>query len=518
MSGQGKRFIEAGYAAPKPLIEVDGLPMVAHVLNLFPGVKNVFFVCDKKHLEDTEMEKVLKAICPTAKIFTISNNNKGPVKAVHHIKDHLDDDLETIISYCDYGTDWDFDQFLTDMRSSDCDGGIACYRGFHPHMLGSDNYAFCKEENNRLIQTKEKDPFTDNKMNEFASNGTFYFKRGALVKRYFTELIDLDIKVKGEFYVSLVYNLLVRDGLNVGIFEIQKMLQWGTPFDLKIYQGWSKYFSNIQAQEAPIFNPPNTTLVLPLAGRGSRFAGEGYKAPKPLLDIDGLPMVIQAVNSLPQSQDNVFLCLEDHLKNSPLEKQLSTNFPNCNIKSLNTTTEGYACTCEVGITDFNVDVEKPLMVSPCDNGVYYNKEEYLKLANDESIDIIAWTFRNSQTSKLNPHSYTWLDVDGDNLVKYVSCKKFIYDDPVKTHASIGTTFFRKGRYFLEGLAANYEQNIRTQGEFCVDSILNQSIKQGLRVKAFEVDNYICWGAPNDYKTYNYWLEYFKKKANETQHL
>tara|TARA_R100000988_G_scaffold16154_1_gene7975 strand:+ start:6920 stop:8503 length:1584 start_codon:yes stop_codon:yes gene_type:complete len=513
MSGQGKRFIKAGYTTPKPLINVDGLPMVEHVLNLFPGVKNVFFVCDEKHLEETEMEKILKDICPTSKIFTISNNDKGPVKAVHHIKDHLDDKLETIISYCDYGTDWNFDRFLADMRASDYDGGIPCYRGFHPHMLGTDNYAFCKEENKRLIKIKEKDPFTNNKMNEFASNGTYYFKSGSLVKKYFTKLIDLDIKIKGEFYVSLVYNLLVEDGLSVGIFEIEKMLQWGTPYDLKIYQGWAKYFNNIQTPTPPISNPTETTLILPMAGKGSRFVEEGYKDPKPLLDIDGLPMVIQAVNSLPQSQNKIFICLDDHLKSTHLRKQLSASFPGCKIKSLDTTTDGYACTCEVGINDFNVDIEKPLMVSPCDCGVFYDKEKYLRLVNDKTIDIVVWSFRDNQTSKLSPNSYTWLDVDENDFIKYVSCKKFIYDDPLRTHAVIGTIFFRKGRYFLEGLAANYEQNIRTNGEFCVDSILNQSIKQGLNAKVFEVDNYICWGAPNDYKTYNYWLDHFKQKNN-----
>ena len=61
-----------------------------------------------------------------------------------------------------------------------------------------------------------------NKMNEYCSNGTYYFKSGSMVKKYFQELIDLDINLKGEYYVSLVYNLIVRDGLNVGIFEIEK--------------------------------------------------------------------------------------------------------------------------------------------------------------------------------------------------------------------------------------------------------------------------------------------------------
>ena len=49
-----------------------------------------------------------------------------------------------------------------------------------------------------------------------------------------------------------------------------------------------------------------------------------------------------------------------------------------------------------------------------------------------------------------------------------------------THAIIGTMFFRKGQYFVDGLKANYKENIRTNNEFYVDDVLNQNIKAGLK--------------------------------------
>jgi CTP:phosphocholine cytidylyltransferase-like protein len=289
------------------------------------------------------------------------------------------------------------------------------------------------------------------------------------------------------------------------------MLQWGTPYDLEIYKGWSRYFSNIKNIQPDIKNPKGTTLILPMAGKGSRFAERGYELPKPLLDVDGLPMIIQSVNCLPKSDNNVFICLEEHTINYNLVDKLNVNYPDCKIKTINETTQGQACTCEIGIKEFNVDLEKPIMISACDNGVYYDKEEYLKLLNDESIDIIVWSFRNNQTSKVNPNMYAWLDVDNQNFIKHVSCKNFIYDNPLTTHAIIGTMFFKKAKYFIDGLNKNYQENIRTNGEFYVDDVLNQNIKGGLKVKVFEVKNYICWGTPDDYKTYNYWKKYFKKK-------
>jgi bifunctional N-acetylglucosamine-1-phosphate-uridyltransferase/glucosamine-1-phosphate-acetyltransferase GlmU-like protein len=106
--------------------------------------------------------------------------------------------------------------------------------------------------------------------------------------------------------------------------------------------------------------------------------------------------------------------------------------------------------------------------------------------------------------------YAWMETDENNNIKSVSCKKFDESkhDLKNSHVIIGTMFFRKSKYFIDGLKANYNENIRTNGEFYVDDVINQNIKQGLKVKVFEVKNYICWGTPNDYKTYNYWKEYF----------
>ena len=172
------------------------------------------------------------------------------------------------------------------------------------------------------------------------------------------------------------------------------------------------------------------------------------------------------------------------------------------------TTEGQACTCEMGIIESEINEDYPILISASDNGILYDNQEIQRLLDDENIDVIVWSFRNNQSSKLQPNSYAWLSVDNENNILNVSCKKFIHDNPLKTHAIVGTMFFRKTKYFIDGLRKNYEENIRTNNEFYVDDVINQNIKNGLVVKVFEVDNYICWGTPNDYLTYNYWYEYF----------
>lgn len=516
MSGVGQRFTDAGYTLPKPLIIVDKKPIIEHVVNLFPNETNIKFICNSKHLQESNMRSVLKNIRPLCDIFEVPTNGRmGPVHAVSLIYDNINDVDEVIISYCDYGTYWDYYQFLKDARERNADGSIACYIGFHPHMLGSDNYAFVKESENMpryMDCIQEKKPFTNNRMSEYASNGTYYFKSGLIMKKYFSTLMELGEKVNNEYYVSMVYNLMKKDGLIINIFEINNMLQWGTPYDLKIYNEWSNYFSNIVIKQTIINDAHNTTLILPMAGAGTRFSCKGYTKPKPLLNVCNSPMIIQAVRCLPETSQKIFICLDEHVKHYNVDKIINSEYSNCNVFPIDFITNGQACTTEIGITKSNISMDSSILISACDNGVYYNKSKYKSLLDDDTIDIIVWTFRNNPTSINNPDMYAWVQTDDNDNVLNVSCKKFnkLIHNIKDSHVIIGTMFFRKASYFIDGFKQNCNENVKSNGEFYVDDVINQNIKSGLKIKVFEVDNYICWGTPNDYETYVYWQQFFDK--------
>ena len=69
-------------------------------------------------------------------------------------------------------------------------------------------------------------------------------------------------------------------------------------------------------------------------------------------------------------------------------------------------------------------------------------------------------------------------------------------------------FFRNKEVYKKSLERLYETNERVNGEFYVDTLLNTAIELGYKVKNFEIDHYICWGTPNDLKTYRYWQRFF----------
>ncbi len=515
MSGIGRRFLEAGYTDPKPLILVDGKPMIHHVIDLFPGETDFFFICNDEHLEKTRMREILLEKVPTAKIFSVPiSNRQGPVHAVLQIAESIDDTDEVIVSYCDYGTQWDYRAFLETMHTHKADGGVACYTGFHPHMLGTDHYAYCKHQDMVIQEIQEKKPFTSDKMSEYASNGTYYFRTGALMKNAFQELIDRKLSLHNEYYVSMAMNMLIEKGLQVRIFEIQKMLQWGTPADLEEYQQWSDYFRNQTENPLSFRGKEPYTLLLPMAGAGSRFQMVGFRIPKPLLPIDGKEMVVKAVECLPPASRNLFICQQEHLAKYPIAQVLRDNFIQTGIHGIDSITEGQACTCEIGIKEFALDPTCPLLISACDNGAYYDVGKFYRLLDDPSVDIIVWSFTNNRTSKLYPQMYAWLDVDAEGNIRDVSIKKPFADKENK-HCIIGTMYFRSTALFLEGLESIYKTNSRTNGEFYVDNLLIPLIQKGYKVKVLEVKNYLCWGTPNDYKTYTYWSTYFSDLNTKT---
>ncbi len=106
--------------------------------------------------------------------------------------------------------------------------------------------------------------------------------------------------------------------------------------------------------------------------------------------------------------------------------------------------------------------------------------------------------------------YGWLNVDHNDFVTSASIKKPISTTPEKDHAIVGTFYFKKMKYFLDAVKSLYVNNNRVNNEFYVDSCAEELIKLGKKVKVFEVDHYICWGTPDDFRTYNYWQSFFHK--------
>ena len=500
MSGLSRRFAAAGYTIPKFMIDVDGKKVIQHIVELYPQDSEFILIINDDHSKDQELCEFLDNLdVDRLTICSVPVHKKGPVYSIEQYQHHIEDDEQVIVNYCDFSMNFNYEDFEEFVNETQCDGGVVGYTGFHPHMLGSDNYAFCKvDEHNKIAEIREKEPFTDNKMTEFASTGTYYFKKGSYVKKYFKELIEKDINIKDEYYVSLVHNLLIEDGLTNLVYEVPHMLQWGTPLDLDMYQKWSDYYRKVMDGQKEV-TIPNCVTAFPMAGFGSRFRQEGYWVPKPCIEVNGHYMMDRALKCLPKTEKVILGARTEHRDLIPLQEY-------GDVVWFDEVLPGQACTTEKIVRE--IESEKSFLVSACDNGVLYDADKFVELVSDKDNDIIVWSYRNNYTSHYNPNAYSWLDVNEEDIITNVSVKDFTGDNPLDKHAIIGTMFFRNKDIYTGPLSQLYQKNHRTNGEFYIDNLLNEAIDLGYIVRNFEVDKYICWGTPTDLQTYKYWQNFF----------
>ena len=511
MSGFGERFRKAGYSIPKPLIEVEGKPIIAHVIDMFKNENNFIFICNEDHLsnKDYKMREIINKFCPKAQIIGISPHKLGPVYAVSKIFNLLKLDEPVIVNYCDVTCYWDWNHFKDWVISSDCQGAIPSYKGFHPHSLGKTNYAYLKDLNGEVLDIQEKTPFTNNKMNEYASSGTYYFSSGRILVDSFKDLMKNDLNINGEYYVSLCYKSIIKSGKKVLVYPLQHFMQWGTPEDLNEYNNWSRTFSNLISRKKTIQNPSGV-IVMPMAGLGSRFKKEGYKLTKPLISVSGKTMVEQSLNHLPKSLKQVFIIRKDMSGVNSIKRELKKKYPNSSTVTIDGITDGQASTALVGLKelDSKENINGPITFGACDNGVIYDQNKYSQLLSNPDIDIIVWGIRGYPNSIRNPKMYGWIE-ECNGIIKSISVKKEL-KNPKNDPIVIGTFTFRNSNYYYNAYSDLQKRNGKVNDEFYIDELINDAIKLGLRCEFFEVESYLCWGTPNDLKTFEYWQSCFHK--------
>ena len=511
MSGYGERFRTAGYTVPKPMIPVDGKPIVCHVIDMFPGETDFLFICNQDHLDTPEyrIRETLEQYCPTGKIVGIAPHKLGPVYAALQVSDLVRRDGPVVLNYCDFTCYWDWSHFKAFAAATQCDGAIPSYRFFHPHLLGSTYYAYQREKDGWVSEIQEKMPYTDTPMNEYASSGTYYFRSGQKMLDYSNLTIGRDdLTVGGEYYASMVFRPMIEAGERIAVYELQHFMQWGTPHDLAEYVRWSNTFRGLidPTLAAHPVSPGRGALVVPMAGLGQRFVDRGYRTPKPLLPVSGKPMVVQAASDMPAADQHVFVLRQDLPGLEAIEQSLAAAFPGAEFEVLEKLTDGQARTSLAGVDRVNPAL--PVTIGACDNGMLYAMGEYQSLMADPGTDVIVWVMRGHPGAIRSPKQYGWVEEAG-GLVKGVSVKVAL-GNPATEPAIIGTFTFKRAADFVAAANRMIARDARVNNEFYVDTAINDAVALGLRCRILEVKHYIGWGTPDDLLTFEYWQSCFDK--------
>ena len=225
MAGAGKRFADAGYSFPKPLIEIHGQPMIKWVVQNLNISANYIFLAQKSHIEKYNLQSVLKIIEPDSKIIEIDGITEGAACTTLLAEKFIDNKQPLLIANSDQFIEWNASKTMYKFVSKKADGGILTFESIHP------KWSYAKvDENNKVLEVAEKKVISNN-----ATVGIYYWKQGKDYVKYAKQMIKKNIRINNEFYVCPVFNEAIKENKNILTDDIDKMWGLGTPEDLKYF-------------------------------------------------------------------------------------------------------------------------------------------------------------------------------------------------------------------------------------------------------------------------------------------
>ena len=230
-------------------------------------------------------------------------------------------------------------------------------------------------------------------------------------------------------------------------------------------------------------------VIIPMAGRGSRFSDVGYILPKPLIKVNNKPMiqlVIESLNINPLTSNYIYIVQESHYIKYNLESLLTSLTPNCKIVKVNTITEGPVCTAL--LAEPFLDLNIPVLLANSDQYVIWNTENFMKEMSTCDGGLLC--FNSDDTN------YSYAKTDDEGNVIEVAEKKVI-----SNNASTGIYYFSNANEFLYYSKLLIKQNIRVNNEFYVCPVYNLLIQNNKKIKVVPCEKMYCLGTPKDLENY-----------------
>lgn len=239
-------------------------------------------------------------------------------------------------------------------------------------------------------------------------------------------------------------------------------------------------------------------LVMPMAGKGSRFSNKGFSFPKPLIEIYNRPFFYwstQSIRKFVKLQSLDFVVLQDHIDQYQIDRIIRFYFPEAGVHILPDVTEGAVITCLEGIK--GIEDNYPVVFNDCDH--MFRCEEFnafCKKGFDDQVDGLLLTFLSDEDK------YSFVDKDGTGRVVGTVEKKVISNEAI-----CGCYYFKNKKIFEEN-AAKYLMHC-LYDEYFMSGVYNIMLQSGLQVKSLKTDFHVSFGIPEEYelaKDLNYYLE------------
>lgn len=231
---------------------------------------------------------------------------------------------------------------------------------------------------------------------------------------------------------------------------------------------------------------------MPMAGEGSRFKNAGWITPKPLIELNGKPLFVRAIESVKVEGAPMkysFIVRQEHIDEYGIDRSIKAILPEANVFSVRQTTRGAVETClvaEPAIAD-----DDAVVVMDCD--LEFSSERYRELIAKALSDENA-TGGALVSFESDEPCYSYAKVDSDGHVQCTAEKEVI-----SNHALCGAYFFASGREFKEAAHRLLDEPIMEKPEFYVSLLYNYLVLDNSPVWLAQMEIYRSYGTPEELK-------------------
>lgn len=231
-------------------------------------------------------------------------------------------------------------------------------------------------------------------------------------------------------------------------------------------------------------------IIMPMAGEGSRFVKEGYTQPKPLIEYQGIPLFMRAVNSLNDihvPRKYSFIVRKEHITTHHIDLLIKEKIPEAQIYTVDKTTRGAVETCL--IAEAGIAKDDAILVMDCDLEFHSsNYDEIIRnIINDpaNSTEGVVLSFTSDDPR------YSYALTSGDFVIRTAE------KEVISNHALIGSYFFSKSGSFLQAAHSLLDDANHNKPEFYVSLLYNYLIQQNKEIRLSVCDQYSSYGTPEE---------------------
>lgn len=232
MAGLGDRFKREGFDKPKPLIDINGKPMIQRAIESLGLQGQYIFIINKNIEQVNELKNLLNTITDEPIIIEIDYLTEGPASSVLLAKEFINNNEPLIITNCDQIMNWFSHAFICHLQDSKSDAIVVTY----PIITNKNSYVKVNEQGH-AIRFAEKEIISEESL-----NGIHVWKNGGDFVKSAESMIDKNIRVNNEFYIAPTFNEMILNGKIITTYNISLNAHWavGTPEDLQKYLDHAK--------------------------------------------------------------------------------------------------------------------------------------------------------------------------------------------------------------------------------------------------------------------------------------